>query len=267
MDDHGAMRGDAGDVDEDAGEGQDPEFVPPTLRDPSFRAYVQHKIEGFIRTASDEFQARYDKSRGTLPGEIEEILKKINARPQVPWENILDGYISDLFEVKPLRSFRRSARRNDDLFPGKKMEAVHQIVVGTDTSGSVSSDELKLYVVHMDRIVKVLEVPIHWVQCDARVNAVVEYNDPYKMTFGVKGRGGTDFQPIIDYCRKHRIPHVVLFTDGECTEPDYHGVRVIWVFTPTTAAKRAELSKFKGRKVFLEWPKGHPAEGNIERDD
>jgi len=221
---------------------------------------VQHKIEGFIRTAADEYQARYAKSRGLLPGEVESVLKKINSRPQVPWESLLDGYVSDLFEVKPLRSFRRPSRRNDELFPGRKMEAVHRIVIGADTSSSVADDELRLYVREMDRIVEVLEVPLHWIQCDARVNAVVEYDNPHKMEFGIKGRGGTDFQPIIDYCRERRIPHVVIFTDGECPEPDYRGVRVIWVFTPRAVSKREELMKFKGRKVFLEWPKGHRME-------
>ena len=262
FDDHRIMTGDIGEVDVDDEEiDQKPDFKPPKQGDTDFDRYIEHKVNGYIQTATDEFQAHYEKHRGTLPGEIEQALQKMKVKAQVPWEVLLEGYISDQYEIVPLRSFRRSARRHEDIFPGKKLDAMHRVVVATDSSGSVSDDELKLFVREIDRIVEALEVPVKWVQCDAMVHDVLEYEDVWSMKFNVRGRGGTDFQPIIDYCVQERVPHVVLFTDGECPQPEYRGIRVIWVFTPRMEAKKAELLEFKGPKVFMEWPPGHPLYG------
>jgi len=257
FDDHRAMTGQFDDVDDGEEFDQEPGFTPPRQGDASFDGYIEHKINGYVRTATDEYLSRYDKSRGLLPGEIEQVLKKMEEKEVVPWQVLLENYISDQYEILPMRSFRRCTRRNEDIFPGKKMDAMHRFVIGTDTSASVVEAELKLFVGQIDRIMRLFDdMPLIWLQCDARVHAVIEYDNPSKLTFEVFGRGGTSFQPIIDWCRENRVPNVILFTDGECPEPDYRGVKVLWVFTPCDEQTEAKLSEFKGRKVFLRWPKG-----------
>jgi predicted metal-dependent peptidase len=106
-------------------------------------------------------------------------------------------------------------------------------LVAVDTSGSVNEGELKEFfheVHHMHKTGSDVTV----VQCDAAISDVSPYNP--KNEIKLHGRGGTDFQPVIDYYNEHqhKFTCLVYFTDGECSSPENAKGKILWVLSSTS---------------------------------
>ena len=90
--------------------------------------------------------------------------------------------------------------------------------VAIDTSGSLSTDNLVdifKEIRHLSQ--QVGEITI--LECDAEVHRVYRYQ--YKQSITVEGRGGTDFNPVIEYYNTHavRFDCLIFFTDGYVPQP------------------------------------------------
>ena len=104
------------------------------------------------------------------------------------------------------------------------------MLLGIDTSGSVSDRELIEFMGEIHHIYK-CGVDITIVQCDTEIKSI----DPYKgdKNMIVKGRGGTYFDPVIEYFNANlrKYTSLVYFTDGEATayvKPKGH---TLWVLS------------------------------------
>jgi hypothetical protein len=72
--------------------------------------------------------------------------------------------------------------------------------VAIDTSGSVSSDNLVEFLGQLLHIHKTgHEVTV--MECDAKITNILKYKGDKEIA--ITGRGGTDFQPAIDYFNQH----------------------------------------------------------------
>jgi predicted metal-dependent peptidase len=106
-------------------------------------------------------------------------------------------------------------------------------LVAVDTSGSVNNGELKEFfheVHHMHKTGSDVTV----IQCDAAISDVRPYNPRNEIK--LYGRGGTDFQPVIDYYNEHqhKFTCLVYFTDGECGAPENAKGKILWVLSSTS---------------------------------
>jgi predicted metal-dependent peptidase len=74
-------------------------------------------------------------------------------------------------------------------------------------------------------------VDITIVQCDTSINSIEEYKG--KNELNVKGRGGTEFDPVLDYynANQKKYTSLVYFTDGECYTSVKPKGRVLWVLS------------------------------------
>ena len=118
--------------------------------------------------------------------------------------------------------------------------------MAVDTSGSVNDDELRDFFSEITYIYKT-GARITILECDARISANYEYTG--KWAGKVHGRGGTDFQPVIDYYRKNIRDYAALvyFTDGECSIPDNVPRNTIWVITSGGDHNK----EYPGRTLFI----------------
>jgi predicted metal-dependent peptidase len=66
-------------------------------------------------------------------------------------------------------------------------------------------------------------------QCDTQINSIQEFNP--KKDWEIKGRGGTDFQPVIDHYneKKGLYTALIYLTDGEAYSPDNCPHNTLWV--------------------------------------
>ena len=67
-------------------------------------------------------------------------------------------------------------------------------------------------------------------QCDTQINSVEDFNP--KKDWNIKGRGGTDFQPVINYFNDYgRYTALIYLTDGECGAPENCPKNTLWVLS------------------------------------
>jgi predicted metal-dependent peptidase len=195
--------------------------------DESTQKLIRSQTEHILKEVADQVQ----KSRGTIPGEFQAILDRINTvePPKFDWKSFLRRFVGGsqkIYTKKVRRKFNKRYEEN----PGLKIKPRRHILVGVDTSGSVSNDELKEFFHEIHHIHKTgSDVTV--IQCDAAISDV----SPYKPNAEIKlhGRGGTDFQPVIDYYNEHknRFTCLVYLTDGECSPPQNVRGRMLWVLS------------------------------------
>jgi predicted metal-dependent peptidase len=178
-----------------------------------------------------EVAEQVQKSQGNIPGELEDIIKKLSEieLPKFDWKGYIRRFAGKSTKVYTKKSRRKLNKRLID-FPGLKIKLQKHILVGIDTSGSVNKTELKEFLNEMHHMQKTgSEITI--VQCDTAISHIGKFNP--NQDFEVHGRGGTDFQPVIDYYNEHFQKFSCLFylTDGECNAPQNAKGNILWVLS------------------------------------
>ena len=170
------------------------------------------------------------KKRGTVPGEIEGliVLDEVT-KAKFDWRGYLRRFtgISTKIFTKKIR--RKENHRYEDN-PGLKIKMRQHMLLAIDTSGSVSNEELSEFMNEIHHIHKA-GVDITIVQCDTSIRSIEPYKG--KNDFKVHGRGGTEFDPVLDYYNANigKYTSLVYFTDGECYTSVKPKNRVLWVLS------------------------------------
>lgn len=170
------------------------------------------------------------KSCGSVPGEIKDILSKLEPLPEkFNWKAYLRRFVgrSNIIYTKKLkRKFNKRFEEN----PGLKIKKKNHILVAVDTSGSVSKKELEEFFNEIYHIHKTgVEVTV--VQCDSAISDISKYKPG--LDIKIHGRGGTSFEPVIDYYdgNVHKYTALIYFTDGEASRPSTPKGNVLWVIS------------------------------------
>lgn len=213
-------------------------------------------IESDIKQAAKETSdAIIHAGRGTVPGEVQEAIDKLCKPTEIRWQDILRNFISDSYEVYRRHSFHRESRRIDGIYPGTKRYPKYHPIVAVDTSGSVSDFELQLMLNECKAICDQLEIEgFELWQFDAGIQDCGMY-DPHK-TVRIHGRGGTDFQPVLNKARKENKPSIIIMTDGGAPAPEMRNVKVYWALTEGMYNNGDHL---EGPKVTIKVPKPEAA--------
>ena len=180
------------------------------------------------------------KAIGNLPSSVKDIINEMK-RSQVDWTDVLRRHcVGDQPEGY---SFRRPNRRqwyiNEIITPISNKVGVGDIVIGVDTSGSVSNKELSYFLGELNSLsdeVKPNSITI--ITCDAQIQDVVKYESGETVKDIVcKGRGGTCVMPVFDYIAKENlnVDSFIYFTDlGIHDFPrEEQNYPVLWVSTDT----------------------------------
>ena len=170
------------------------------------------------------------KKRGRIPGEIEGVItiEEIVA-PKFDWRGYMrrfTGISTKVFTKK----IRRKENRKFPESPGLKLKMKQHMLLGIDTSGSVSDSELQEFMSEINHIYKA-GVDVTIIQCDTSIRSIESYKGKFELN--VIGRGGTEFDPVLEYYNENQKKYtsLVYFTDGECytrVKPKGH---VLWVLS------------------------------------
>ncbi|MDP2684763.1 MAG: VWA-like domain-containing protein, partial [bacterium] len=174
------------------------------------------------------------KKQGKLPGGFESLIDDL-LQPKLPWKNLLSRFIqSTIYDDYRIMPPHRNHVYRGIYLPSEFGEAL-EIAVALDTSGSISDEELTIFISEVLGICKITNnFKIHYYAADARVaeKRIIGTYDTIPNKF--PGRGGTDFRPVFDDIEENNINPSVLvyFTDGEGpfprSAPNYP---VIWLMT------------------------------------
>lgn len=187
------------------------------------------------------------KRQGTVPGEIESqiILEEI-LPPKFDWKEFIRRFTGISTKVFTKKIRRKENRRFSDN-PGLKIKMKQHMLLAIDTSGSVSDEELKEFMNEIHHIYKT-GVDITIVQCDTEIRSIEPYKGKFEL--GVIGRGGTYFDPVLQYFNENfkQFTSLVYFTDGEAYASIKPRGNVLWVIS-----ERSELNtSLPGKVIKLE---------------
>jgi len=169
------------------------------------------------------------KSRGTVPGEMAEILERITKLdpPKFNWKGYLRRFVGGSIKTFTKMSKSKPNFRFLDN-PGLKHKERRKILVAIDTSGSVSTNELIEFLGEINHIARTgTEVII--AQCDTAISKIGKFNA--KEDFKIHGRGGTSFHPVTEYydANFRKFNCLIYLTDGEAPAPEKCRGPVLWV--------------------------------------
>ncbi len=187
---------------------------------------IEKQIDHQLKEAADQTEKR----QGDLPGELAELFKRLFTiePPKFDWKGYLRRFVGNssiIYTKKLRRKYNKRYVEN----PGLKIKHKNHILVGVDTSGSVSSEELQEFMselCHMHKTGHKITVA----QCDTEIKSIEDFNP--KKDWNIKGRGGTEFQPVINHFNDNgRYTALIYLTDGECSAPVNCPKNALWVLS------------------------------------
>ena len=204
-------------------------------------------IEKQVQKILQDAKEQTIKKRGTVPGEIEGliVLDEVT-KAKFDWKGYLRRFTGTSTKIFTKKIRRKENYRYEDN-PGLKIKMRQHMLLAIDTSGSVSNDELTEFMNEIHHIHKA-GVDITIVQCDTSIRSIEPYKG--KNDLKVHGRGGTVFDPVLDYYNANigKYTSLVYFTDGECYTSVKPKNRVLWVLS-----ERSEMNEdLPGQVIKLE---------------
>ena len=204
---------------------------------------VQKQYEHQMKQTAEEIK----KNCGNIPGELAEIIERLFTVPpsKFNWKAYLKRFINNASTVYTKKLRRKNNKRYTGN-PGLKIKHKNHVLVGVDTSGSVSSEELVEFMhelVHMTRTGNDITVA----QFDTQVTDVSKFD--VKKNWDIKGRGGTSFQPVVDHYNhpKSQYSAFVCLTDGEASSPENCPKNALWVHSSRSSIN----NELPGLKIKL----------------
>ena len=212
--------------------------------DDATKKLIENQTKHIISQVADQVL----KSRGTIPGEFAGIIERINniEPPKFDWKGYIKRFAGKSTKTFTKKSKRKYNKRLPDN-PGIKLRQQKHILFAIDTSGSVSNDELRECLGELYHLQKTgSEITI--IQCDTTISDISKFDS--RKDFEVHGRGGTEFQPVIDYYneRLHQYSCLMYFTDGEAPAPENARGNILWILS-----ERSDMNKeLPGEVIKLE---------------
>ena len=183
------------------------------------KAQIEHQIKGIINEHKNQ-------GRGFVPSELQDWIDNMfeDRAPAYDWKAYFRRFFSSSSKIYTKKTRRKLNKRFSEN-PALKIKPKKNVLVGVDTSGSVGEKDLIEFFTEIQHMYKT-GVTITVAEGDADIHNVYEYKG--KMPDFVKGRGGTDMNPFIEYFNKHKeFNSLIILTDG------YIGSRAVQSFKPT----------------------------------
>ncbi len=192
---------------------------------------VKQQVEAQIESIAKQVESSH--GIGSVPGEIQEIIEKLQElrKSKFNWKGFIRRFVGSSRKTYTRMTRMKENKRIPDI-QALKIKMRQKVLVGIDTSGSVSTEYLKEFLNEITRIAK-MGYDIDILECDTQNHEPFHF-DPRK-PLPVFGRGGTDLQPVCDYY-KERVRYyccLVYFTDGEAYTPKNTIGNILWVMPST----------------------------------
>ena len=210
LDEH--MDGDEGDGEGEEGDGEKPGNGRPKLSEAE-KKEIRDEIKEAVLAAAQASGA------GNLPGGVKRMIKDL-VEPVMDWRELLQQQIEST--VKSDFTWARPSRRSwhmDAVMPGMKPGEQIDVVIGIDTSGSITDKDLKVFLSEIKGIMEAYdEYKITVMGWDTEVHNVGVFNSDNLediASFEPGGGGGTDPHCVWKYLQDNDIEpkKLIMFTD------------------------------------------------------
>ena len=215
------------------------------------KADLKADIEQMATQAAEEAA----KKQGTIPGQLQELIDKIRA-PKVDWKEVLENTLrgNNPDDQTWARPNRKMLSAYDLYMPSPQYHGMGNIVVGLDTSGSVSSRELEAFLAELNSISESAAFEtITILYNDSGVSSAKTFMPGDNITeLHVTGRGGTCFKPVFEYVEKQdlEIDQMIYFSDMEVSNYNFPDQApyypVLWCSTGAQDAPFGKVLDLRG---------------------
>lgn len=173
------------------------------------------------------------KDWGSLAGSMAEQIVA-SSRSRIDYRKILNSFRASIISTKRCLTRMRPSRRYGFQQMGSKFDFTTGLLIAVDTSGSISSGMLEYFFGVINRFFKYGIKTIDVIQFDWELHGDAVTLEKAVAKMDVSGRGGTSFQPAIDYAAKHGKEYdgLIFLTDGYAPEPvlpKHFPLKIAWV--------------------------------------
>ena len=173
-----------------------------------------------------------EKNRGNTPGGMQEFIDEFYFT-KIPWQQILyrflqDGKGNNDFTAYP---FNRAHIYREVFLPSMTGDYI-EVVVGIDTSGSMSTEDLRWAFGETRALLSSFgEYKVYFYQFDCAIHETKEIEADSDMPTMAVGRGGTSFVPMFDDIEAKELDNlpIIVFTDLDGEMPKREKQNVYWM--------------------------------------
>ena len=194
-------------------------------------------------------------SWGSLPGDLVEQIQAA-LKPKLDYRKVLSGFRSSVLCSRRRLTRMRPNRRSGFQYMGSIRQLRTNYLVGVDVSGSISEEDLQYFFSTINRFFKYGVEKIDFVTFDTKLGETMTLSKA-RGKIKVNGRGGTNFQPVVNYMAEHpEYDGLIIFTDGYASVPEIPARlrgRLLWILRSKKEYEdhRSWMSR-SGRVCFIE---------------
>ena len=209
------------------------------------------RIEQFTKESVQQ-SVKSVRNKGNISGNLKELIDQCLLPPEIPYYQIIKKLVKGSRLAKDTLSYSKINRKRTYLFltgeqkgipqispfPGRTKDITFNISIISDTSGSMSHDDILESLKGVKSIIekdKYCHTTV--IQCDTSVKKEYTVKRIRDIDFGIYGRGGTTLAPGLFRAKELNTDVSLVFTDGYCD--DINKIpkkllpkKIIWVLTP-----------------------------------
>lgn len=167
----------------------------------------------FIKDIIKKAKMYNSNSWGNLPfDELSDILDDISKddKPKIPWQKVIRNFHTSCFSDEILFTNKKLSKRYGSR-PGMKIKEQSRILIGIDTSGSMDLDIINMFLKQLSYLNKET-TSFDIIECDCEIQRIYKYK---QLDSKLKGRGGTNLTPVLNYAEEKKYDGLIYFTDFE----------------------------------------------------
>lgn len=222
-----SQQGDSDDADsssEGSQEGSHSDASALWKEDPMTSAEVNEMIKVM------EASCNWGSLAGSLVGQI-----VASTKVKIDYRKVMQSFRAEVLSSKRHLTRMRPNRRSGFENFGSVYSLTSRLLVAVDVSGSTTDEMVSNFFGIINKFFKYGIEEIDVIQFDADIKGEpMTLKKAKRGGINITGRGGTCFQPVIDYCaqKKHYYQGLIILTDGYAPEPslpDFFNTPVLWV--------------------------------------
>lgn len=182
-------------------------------------------VKNFIESRKDSARD-WGKHTGNAMAEIIAALE-----PKISAKEVVRRFGRSVLTASTIASRMKINRRHDLGLPGYRRQYKSKIIFALDVSGSMTDEDLKEGFAVVNSCLKFADIIC--VQFDTAIKNVERKFKKAKQTFKVHGRGGTDFNEVLNFADEEKVDGIVIYTDGYASPPPKPKCKVLWLMHTT----------------------------------
>jgi predicted metal-dependent peptidase len=166
---------------------------------------------------------------GSLSGKFKEKILA-NKKIKMNYKKILMKFRTSMrSNIRSLTRLKPN-RRYDFDYMGSRYKPLLNLLVAVDASGSISCRDLETFFSIINRFFKYETKNIRVLEFDTEITQELDFGKA-KTEIKITGRGGTNFQPVINYYKEtDKYDGMIIFTDGYACPPSVtYKKRILWI--------------------------------------